>query len=246
MNRYVNWKIVLPWINLPEIDEYQILSDTYNYLRLLNTSTVYQQEFCTLSIKNHKADLPENAQTIEGVAYTPLDLTEIYNSCGELIKEDFYETECYKKTFYFVSPERTSFIQNTCKDCPRPLNSCDITVDIIPETNQLVFPHVQKGTVCISYLTLPTDKIEKDLLIADDAKLHNAIAAYVKYRYWEKEKQMADSNNYNRANNEYREAKREWLLSHQTYIGAITSRKLNDRKLGYFQRRVTNLLKSDK
>jgi len=244
MNKFVNWKIIFSWLNLPEMDEFQILTEVHNYLRLLNVSSVLKPNFCILPIKDHKADLPDEAQTVSNLAFSYSDLKEIYNQYGEIVTDIFVQSDFYKKTFYLVTPERTSFIQNNCQNCPRPLNECQISVDLIPDTNQLIFPQIRTGTVCISYLTLPT--MNDELAIPDDGKLHNAIANYVRYKYWQKEKQMADSSNYNRMNNEAAEAKKDWLISHGTYVGSITSRKLNAAKLGQYQNRVTNIVRSQK
>jgi len=246
MTNYIKWDIINAYLTIPNYNEFEVLKQVYNALRAVNIRYVFKQKVCTVEIKDHKADLPDDMIILESLAHLVdhKHVHELTNECPECTKVDdntypnviqssgqqvtaimpllpyyFLKTNFYRRHFVFLRPRNKAFAAKySCKYCPNLNSDCEHTYDILPELNQVNTHTIKEGILCISYLALAENEFN-ELLIPNDAALFEVIAAYVKYKYWEVEKQMADYMNYNRCNSEYTTAQREYVVKKRNYIG---------------------------
>lgn len=266
MNNYVSWKILNSYISIPEYNEFEVYKWVYNALRTLNTRDMYQQKVVSLEIKDHKVSLPEDLIMIEELAHfnkKQID-NNILKECKECVEVtvlptntqqtiailpmlpySFLKTNYYKDSFTLLKPLKGAFSSNLC--ISSSMNRCcnsSATYEIDPSSNTLITHTIKEGIIVLSYLSVTEDS-EGDLMIPNDGNLFETLAAYVKYKYWEVEKQMADYNNYNRCATEYGLAKREFNVRAVNYRGRKVMENLDPEYLKWYsQDRVTNLLRS--
>lgn len=269
MRNYVKWDIINSYLTLPEYNELDVLKQVYNAVRELDVKDIYTKQVCIKKVVDHKADLPDGLKKIEAIAYmhNDWDDKELVSECPDCIYPNvvsthaqqvtavmpmlpyyFMSTKYFKKFFRLLKWVNIPFAgEYLCDSCPNFNNEdCYDTYDVIPETHQIQTHTIEKGTICISYLALPEDQ-DGELLIPDDARIFEIIASYIKMKYWEVEKQMADYMNYNRCNSEYTIAKREYGVKKAHYIGTRTMEGLDYDKMYYRnQGRFINLIKSRK
>jgi len=268
MRKYIKWDIINSYLTIPEYNELDVLKLVYNAVRELNVRDIYTQKVCTFEIKNHKADLPKDLKKIEMIAFLHNNnLEHLQTDCPDCVYPNLISTTAqqvtaimpmlpyqivssryFNKYFRVLKWANLAFAgKYGCRECPNFSDvECQDTYDIIPELNQINFHTIKEGIGCISYIALPEDE-ENNLLIPDDARVFEIIAAYVKLKYWEVEKQMADYMNYNRCNTEYSLAKREYVVKKRNYIGERTMEGLDYDKMEYrSQGKIINLLKSRK
>lgn len=255
-------------------NEFEILKQVYNALRAIDIRDVYKQKVCLKTVKNHKVDLPEDVLLIEQIAYLEnhhqIEMEELTHECPTCTQTDdvkypnvisssgqqvsailpmlpyeFLHTKFYRKHFVLLEPKNKAFAAKySCSYCPNLNVECEHTYDIIPDTNQINTHTIKDGIICVSYLTLAENEND-ELLIPNDSNLFELIASYVKYKYWEVEKQVADYMNYNRCNNEYNTAKQEYTVKKRHYIGVRTLQTLNPKVLQWMsQGKVQNLIRS--
>jgi len=277
MTNYVKYDIINAYLTIPMnyYNKFEMVKQVYNALRAIEIRDVYKQKVCTLKIKDHKVDLPEDIILIEEIAYLQrakeVNLSELGTECPTCVENthdvrypnvisssgqqvsailpmlpyEFLSTKFYRKYFSLLQPRNKAFAAKySCSYCPNLNVECEDTYDILPETNQINTHTIKEGIICLSYLTLAENENE-ELLIPNDANLFEVIAAYIKYKYWEVEKQMADYMNYNRCNSEYTTAKQEYVVKKRHYIGVRTLDGLDPKVLGWMsQIKVQNLVRS--
>lgn len=270
MNRYISWKVINGFVTIPTYNEFDVLKLVYNFFRTFNMREVYKQKVCILEVKNHRANMPDDLLLIEQISHLTHhhNLQELQDECPECTHENIYpnvvsssgqqvtailpmlphyfiNTRFYKKHFKLLRMRNLAFgSKYTCAECPNLRVQCEDTFDIIPDLNQINTHTIKDGIICVSYFTLPESE-DGELMIPDISDLHELAASYIKFKYWEVEKQLADYMNYNRCNSEYTIAKNEYVFKKLKYTGDKVLQTIDPNVLDWFsQKRVQNLLKT--
>lgn len=268
ISKYVHWGIINSYLTIPEYNQFDVLKYVYNAIRDLNIRQAYSQKVCLKEVKNHKADLPEDLLLLESIAYlngTPSeeDIKEINTECSNcmdnhqvvrtsvqqptaifpLLPYYFINTKFYRKYFSILKLKNFAYASKYfCENCPSLTLNCEDTFDLIPELNQINTHTIKNGTICVSYLTLPENE-EGDLLIPNDPQIFELIASYIKYKYWESQKQMADYMNYNRCNSEYITAQKEYGAKKRSFMGDLLLSTIDSEVLSWYsQKKITSFL----
>lgn len=248
---YIPLNTLVSKVALPE-DEFDILRfeiDAYDAIRKISNATSFEQKTFLAYIENHMVKLPKDTQNIEMVAlYVNADQDTSLDQC---LQEDFpsdtSETEhniptqslnnqitaiypllpwsfttsrTFAKHFEIIRPRRVPF-NYLCKTCPNLDLPCSYHYDV-SSTNCLVFPQLESGVICVSYNGFATDELG-NVLIEDNAFLHDAIVAYVMMKYHEVKMNMSVSG----AENLYQKYKADWSLYRKQYTANSVTKALD-------------------
>lgn len=91
----------------------------------------------------------------------------------------FLDSELFKVNFEFLNYRKGPFLAY-CENLPHVV--CDNWFKTNPYRQ--VESNIESGTIAVSYLTRPTNS-SGEILIPDDQNLMQALASFVKMRYWE-------------------------------------------------------------
>lgn len=147
----------------------------------LATSKKYQTNYCTQTVEEHKATLPEEAVVVNQIAYkkqlTQADAEYIKQhvinadlELAETIASDLSTminwTPLYKETGTFMMPD------TNCIYCPGKYS-----IDI----HNCITTSFKEGTIIISYQGYPLNE-EGEMMIPDNENIKDALFHYVMYR----------------------------------------------------------------
>ena len=248
---YIPLNTLASKVALPE-DEFDALTfeiNAYDAIRKINNTSSFQQKTFLGYIENYQLKLPKDIQNIEMVAlYVNADDDTTLDQCLQedfpadtsetehniptqslnnqitaiypLLPWSFTSSRTFLKHFELIRPRRVPF-NYACKTCPDLNLPCNYHYDIY-STNCLVFPQLESGVVCVSYNGFATDEVG-NVLIEDDANLHDAIVAYTMMKYHEVKMNMSVAG----AENLYRMYKNAWSLYRKQYTANSVTKTLD-------------------
>lgn len=94
----------------------------------------------------------------------------------------FLESPVFSKNFQILRLTNRAFSNGLhCSSCPNLNSNCQDFYTVNP--TRTLYTSIKDGVLCLSYLRFA--KVDGSYVIPDDPDIKKALAAYLKYRYWE-------------------------------------------------------------
>lgn len=208
---YIPITDILTRVSIPDIEQ-NILTmtlDAFDALKEIKNSSSMANKTVLAHIENYKLQVPKDATVIEYVSLYvnadeeldacldedfPADSSETEHNIPiqalnnqitaiyPLLPWSFLTSNVHRKYFEVIKPRRVPY-RYACTKCPKVELPCNYYYDI-NSSNQMVFPQLETGVVCISYSGFITDA-NGDILIHDNEYLKKALVSYIMMRYHE-------------------------------------------------------------